>query len=158
MKIEIPETLADFTVEQFQKLDKASRKDDDFSVYEMVSAIVDRPLEEVRRYDFGSLGRILEISLTQPKKLEMIKEFEIDEHKFVFNSDILNYKVRQIKSMEKNGTVENWHKFLSLVYMCETLNEEEKNEKLKKAELNVIFGLYTYFYFLQNIIHRLDGQ
>jgi len=166
LHLNIPDSLYDITLEQYQKYDKINteeNKDSIFLMQKMIEIFCFVELDLTRSIKYNDLIEIIDhLNNLISSKPELITTFKIDDIQYGFIPDLDNITLGEYIDLDNYlGSWENMHKAMSVLYRPVILKKDERyviedykgsiyDEKMKKAPLSVVISSQIFFYNLSN--------
>lgn len=166
LHLNIPDSLYDITLEQYQKYDKINteeNKDSIFLMQKMIEIFCFVELDLTRSIKYNDLIEIIDhLNNLISSKPELITTFKIDDIQYGFIPNLDNITLGEYIDLDNYlGSWENMHKAMSVLYRPVILKKDERyviedykgsiyDEKMKKAPLSVVISSQIFFYNLSN--------
>ena len=179
LQIDIPESLNEITLGQYQKfakLDVLENKDTSFLMHKMIEIFCNLKLENIARIKYSDAAEIVQHinKLFEPKQ-SLIPTFTLQDVEFGIIPKLDDMTLGEYIDLDENLTDwDNMHRAMSVLYRpitCkkgERYNREEYEgainaEALKQMPLDVVMGAMVFFYNLENelagiTLNYLDHQ
>jgi hypothetical protein len=171
VKIKVPESLEEITVEQYQKFIAVNEKvkEGDFLLQKMVEIFCKIKLSHVLLIKFTSINEIVgHINELFSKEHKLQQTFKIQDMEFGFIPDLENISFGEYVDLEANlQSWETMHKAMSVMYrpiehkkgdkytIRDYTASEEFDELMKHAPLSAAMGAMVFFYNLGNELLRV---
>ena len=168
LHLNIPDSLYDITLEQYQKYDKINteeNKDSIFLMQKMIEIFCFVELDLTRSIKYNDLIEIIDhLNNLISSKPELITTFKIDDIQYGFIPNLDNITLGEYIDLDNYlGSWENMHKAMSVLYRPVILKKDERyviedykgsiyDEKMKKAPLSVVISSQIFFYHFTKII------
>ena len=166
LHINIPDSLDDITLEQYQKFEKINteeNKDSIFLMQKMIELFCFVELDLTRNIKYNDLIEIIDhLNKLLTSKPELITTFKLDGIEFGFIPDLDNITLGEYIDLDNYlGSWENMHKAMSVLYRPVQLKKDNRyiiedykgsvyDEQMKKAPLSVVISSQVFFYNLSN--------
>lgn len=166
LHINIPDSLDDITLEQYQKFEKINteeNKDSIFLMQKMIELFCFVELDLTRNIKYNDLIEIIDhLNTLLTSKPELITTFKLDGIEFGFIPDLDNITLGEYIDLDNYlGSWENMHKAMSVLYRPVQLKKDNRyiiedykgsvyDEQMKKAPLSVVISSQVFFYNLSN--------
>ena len=168
MKIEInvPDSLKDITLEQYQKFEKLNtkeNKDSPFLLQKMIEIFCNLNLKDVSNIKFNSVQEITKhLNKVFDVKTELTSTFKLNGLDFGFVPDLDNITLGEYIDLDTYlGDWPNMHKAMNVLYRPITINnndryniedykETDNSESLKDMTLNIVMGSLVFFWNLNS--------
>jgi len=164
LHINIPDSLSDITLEQYQKFDKLNTKENEGTVFlmqKMVEIFCWVPLDLTREIKYNDLISIVEhINNLITKEPELITTFLLNGKEYGFIPNLDNITLGEYIDLDNYlGGWENMHKAMSVMYRPITLKKDNRyiiedykgsvyQEQMLKCPLDVVISAMVFFYHL----------
>jgi hypothetical protein len=166
LNINIPDSLNEITLEQYQKFDKINTKENQGTIFlmqKMVEIFCWVPLDLTRQIKYNDLTDIIEhITKLLTSEPELQTTFLLDGKQFGFIPDLDNITLGEYIDLDNYlGSWDNMHKAMSVMYRPVTLKKENRylieeykgsvyEEEMLKSPLSVSISAMVFFYHLNN--------
>ena len=164
LHINIPDSLADITLEQYQKFDKINTEENKGSVFlmqKMVEIFCWVPLDLTRQIKYKDLVSIVEhINNLITSEPDLITTFLLKGKQYGFIPNLDNITLGEYIDLDNYlGSWENMHKAMSVMYRPVTLKKGDRyviedykgsiyQEEMLKSPLDVVISAMVFFYHL----------
>jgi len=166
VEIEVPTSLEDITLEQYQKFSKINtedNKDSTFLLHKTVEIFCGLDLKDTLKIKYSSvsdiIGRLNKVFENTPE-LTRTFTFKGVEYGFIPNLDDMTLG-EYVDLDETYGDWDSMHKAMSILYrpitnksrgryLIEDYEGTKNAESFKKLPLNIVFGTTVFFYSLSN--------
>jgi len=166
LQIEIPETLNEIRLEQYQKYMKliTNNEASEFVNQKTIEIFCNLPLKDIAKINYKSVSEVLEhLNELFEKKQSFKQKFELGGKQFGFIPDLENMTFGEYVDLDEYlKDIDNWHKAMAVMfrpikkdmkglYQIEDYNgTEQYAEVMKFAPLDVVLGSMVFFYHLSN--------
>lgn len=166
LHINIPDSLSDITLAQYQRFDKINTKENEGSIFlmqKMVEIFCWVPLDLTREIKYNDLTDIIEhLNKLLTGEPELITTFLLNGKQFGFIPDLDNITLGEYIDLDNYlGSWENMHKAMSVMYRPVTLKKDNRylieqykgsiyEEEMLKSPLSVAISAMIFFYHLNN--------
>jgi hypothetical protein len=164
VEINVPDSLNEITLEQYQKFEKLNTEDNKDSLFllqKMVEIFCNLDLKDVAEIKYKSVQEIaVHLNKIFDTKHTLIPTFELGGEKYGFIPVLDDMTLGEYIDLDENlGNWESMHKAMSVLYRPITFNKGHKyniepykgmNERLIYMPLNVVFSAMVFFYNLNN--------
>jgi len=179
LQIDIPESLNEITLGQYQKfakLDILENKDTSFLMHKMIEIFCNLKLENIARIKYSDAAEIVQHinKLFEPKQ-NLIPTFTLQDVEFGIIPKLDDMTLGEYIDLDENLTDwDNMHRAMSVLYRPITFKKGERYnieeyegainaEALKQMPLDVVMGAMVFFYNLENelagiTLNYLDHQ
>jgi hypothetical protein len=164
--IEIPETLKELRLEQYQKYMKliTNNEASEFVNQKTIEIFCDLPLKDIAKINYNSVNEILEhFNKLFSAKNNLIPTFKLAGKKFGFIPDLENMSFGEYVDLDEYlKDIDNWHRAMAVLYRPVTKEvkglyqiedykgSDQYAEVMKFAPLDVVLGSMVFFYNLSN--------
>ena len=164
LRLNIPDTLDDITLEQYQKFEKVNTKENKDSVFllqKMVEIFCNIELDLTRQIKYNDLLDIVNhLNDLLKQEPELITTFKIDNVQYGFIPDLENITLGEYIDLDNYlGDWKNMHKAMSVMYRPVTLQKDNRYliedyqgsiyaDKMLKSPLSVPISSMVFFYHL----------
>ena len=168
MKVTLPENISEITLEQFQKFDKLSLREDltdhEFNKrkIEIFTKLKYHDLDNVSRKDFKSVMFIIDKALSVDVPFKNTFKLDGVEYGFIPNLDKMT-TAEYIDLRTYDANIETLHKTMAILFRPITFKDgfdnytiesysgtEASAEAMKRMPLNIVNGALVFFYNLSN--------
>lgn len=166
VEIEVPTSLEDITLEQYQKFSKINtedNKDSTFLLHKTVEIFCGLDLKDTLKIKYSSVSDIIErLNKVFENTPELTRTFTFKgvEYGFIPNLDDMTLG-EYVDLDETYGDWDSMHKAMSILYrpitnksrgryLIEDYEGTKNAESFKKLPLNIVFGTTVFFYSLSN--------
>ena len=165
IKIPVPESLSEMTLEQYQKFEKINTEENqgsNFLLEKMVEIFCNLPLKDIATVKFTYVQKIIkELNKTFMSKTPLINTFVMDGVEYGFIPKLDDITLGEYIDIDNNiKDWQNMHKAMSVLYrptklkkgdryQIEDYTAEENSELMKQMPLDVAMGSLVFFYLLQ---------
>tara|TARA_R110002020_G_scaffold48955_3_gene139838 strand:- start:1055 stop:1705 length:651 start_codon:yes stop_codon:yes gene_type:complete len=165
IKIPVPESLSEMTLEQYQKFEKINTEENqgsNFLLEKMVEIFCNLPLKDIATVKFTYVQKIIkELNKTFMSKTPLINTFVMDGVEYGFIPKLDDITLGEYIDIDNNiKDWQNMHKAMSVLYrptklkkgeryQIEDYTAEENPELMKQMPLDVAMGSLVFFYLLQ---------
>lgn len=166
VEIEVPTSLEDITLEQYQKFSKINtedNKDSTFLLHKTVEIFCGLDLKDTLKIKYSSVSDIIErLNKVFGNTPELTRTFTFKgvEYGFIPNLDDMTLG-EYVDLDETYGDWDSMHKAMSILYrpitnksrgryLIEDYEGTKNAESFKKLPLNIVFGTTVFFYSLSN--------
>jgi hypothetical protein len=166
LQIEIPETLNEIRLEQYQKYTKLIEDNEasEFVNQKTIEIFCNLPLKDIAKINYNSVNEVLQhLNELFAKKQPFKQTFELGGKQFGFIPNLENISFGEYVDLDSYlKDVNDWHKAMAVMfrpikkdvkglYLIEDYNgTEQYAEVMKFAPLDVVFGAMVFFYHLSN--------
>lgn len=174
VKLSVPTSLSDIKVSDYQKfIELSSEKEEDFFILQkMVQIFCNVPLIAVNRMsrnDFLSITNIISKTLVEESELQ--RTFTLNGVEYGFMPNLSDMELGEwIDADSYIGKIEEAHKLLAVLYRPVTVKKKDKYEiqeyegsakyaeEMKGASLEVLKGVYVFFWTLGSQLLRITPK
>ena len=166
VQINVPDSLKDITLEQYQKFEKLNtkeNKDSPFLLQKMIEIFCNLNLKDVSNIKFNSVQEITKhLNKVFDVKTELTSTFKLNGLDFGFVPDRDNITLGEYIDLDTYlGDWPNMHKAMNVLYRPITVNinnryniedykETDNSESLKDMTLNIVMGSLVFFWNLNS--------
>ena len=166
VQINVPDSLKDITLEQYQKFEKLNtkeNKDSPFLLQKMIEIFCNLNLKDVSNIKFNSVQEITKhLNKVFDVKTELTSTFKLNGLDFGFVPDLDNITLGEYIDLDTYlGDWPNMHKAMNVLYRPITINnndryniedykETDNSESLKDMTLNIVMGSLVFFWNLNS--------
>ena len=166
VQINVPDSLKDITLEQYQKFEKLNtkeNKDSSFLLQKMIEIFCNLNLKDVSNIKFNSVQEITKhLNKVFDVKTELTSTFKLNGLDFGFVPDLDNITLGEYIDLDTYlGDWPNMHKAMNVLYRPITINnndryniedykESDNSESLKDMPLNIAMGSLVFFWNLNS--------
>lgn len=166
VQINVPDSLKDITLEQYQKFEKLNtkeNKDSPFLLQKMIEIFCNLNLKDVSNIKFNSVQEITKhLNKVFDVKTELTSTFKLNGLDFGFVPDLDNITLGEYIDLDTYlGDWPNMHKAMNVLYRPITINnndryniedykESDNSESLKDMPLNIAMGSLVFFWNLNS--------
>lgn len=164
--IEVPDSLDEITLEQYQKFEKLNteeNKESAFLLQKMVEIFCNLNLKDVANIKYKSVQEIvLHLNNIFDQKHSLVNTFTLDNVEYGFIPVLDDMTLGEYIDLDENlGKWDSMHKAMSVLYRPIKYKKEHKynieeyegtkySDQMKHTPLNVVFGAMVFFYHLSN--------
>ncbi len=165
IKIPVPESLSEMTLEQYQKFEQINTEDNqgsNFLLQKMVEIFCNLPLKDIATVKFVYVQKIInQLNKTFQAKTPLINTFVMDGIEYGFIPKLDDMTLGEYIDIDNNiKDWQNMHKAMTVLYrpvkfkkdsryQIEDYTAEENTELMKQMPLDVVMGSLVFFYLLQ---------
>ena len=165
IKIPVPESLSEMTLEQYQKFEKINTEENqgsNFLLQKMVEIFCNLPLKDIATVKFTYVQKIIkELNKSFKSKTPLINTFVMDGVEYGFIPKLDDMTLGEYIDIDNNiKDWQNMHKAMTVLYrptklkkgdryQIEDYTAEENPELMKQMPLDVAMGSLVFFYLLQ---------
>ena len=165
IKIPVPESLSEMTLEQYQKFEQINTEDNqgsNFLLQKMVEIFCNLPLKDIATVKFVYVQKIInQLNKTFQAKTPLINTFVMDGIEYGFIPKLDDMTLGEYIDIDNNiKDWQNMHKAMTVLYrpvkfkkdsryQIEDYTAEENPEQMKQMPLDVVMGSLVFFYLLQ---------
>jgi hypothetical protein len=160
VKIRVPDSLNEITLEQYQKFEKLNTKENQGSAFllqKMVEIFCNLNLKDVANIKYRSIELIIShLNSIFDTKHDLITTFKLNNIEYGFIPDLDNITLGEYIDLDDNlSSWETMHKAMSVLYRPIVLKRNNKyniekykgtNDQLKQAPLDVVFSAMVFFW------------
>ena len=166
VQINVPDSLEDITLEQYQKFEKLNteeNKDSSFLLQKMIEIFCNLNLKDVANIKFNSVQEITKhLNKVFDVKTELTSTFKLNGLSFGFIPDLDNITLGEYIDLDTYlGDWPNMHKAMNVLYRpitvknndrynIEDYKETDNSESLKDMPLNIAMGSLVFFWNLNS--------
>ena len=166
MKVEInvPDTLKEITLDQYQRFEKLNteeNKESTFLLQKMVEIFCNLNLKDVANIKYKSVQEIIvHLNKIFDQKHSLVPTFTLGNVEYGFIPVLDDMSLGEFIDLDENlSKWDNMHKAMSVLYRPIKFKKDKKynieeykgmNDKLKYMPLDIVFGSMVFFYHLSN--------
>lgn len=179
LKITVPESLSEITLEQYQKFDKINTDDNhqtNFLLHKTVEIFCGLELKDIAKIRVSSVKEIIQdIDKLFSEKPDLIPTFIMDGVEYGFIPNLDDMSLGEFVDLDETLTEwEQMHKAMAVLYRPTTFNKkdkylieeykgQERADLMKKMPLDVVMGSMVFFYnlnkeLLETILNYLNRE
>lgn len=166
VKIQVPESLREISLEQYQKYEKINteaNQNSNFLLHKTVEIFCNLNLQNVIKVQFNSVMEIVRIINDMfNKDAKLVPTFTMDGVAYGFIPDLDKITLGEYIDLDTTlGDWSNMHKAMAVLYrpikdtlkdkyLIEDYKGSEESEKYKQMPLDIVMGSILFFYNLKN--------
>ena len=170
VEIEVPTSLEDITLEQYQRFNKIntdSNKDSTFLIHKTVEIFCGLDLKDTLKIKYSSVSDIIgRLNNIFEEKPELSKTFTFKGVEYGFIPNLDDMTLGEYVDLDENfGDWDNMHKAMAVLYrpiitkrkgryLIEDYEGTKNAEDFKSLPLSIVFGTTVFFYSLSNELLR----